>query len=165
MDAPPDMPTPALEPSERTIFYSGSTNADYVDANVLDEVAPCTQQIWQWQSIEFGFSKRRHTPDRYTVTARIKNPSGLLTGVNHGEFGGGLVWHPNAGSSVALSKGFGVSGVEPDDNGAVFISGLNHMGLNFGIAGALDRTAGARWNLREIAHLPGEATDMDSIGP
>jgi hypothetical protein len=85
--------------------------------------------------------------------------------INHGEFGGGLVWHPDAGASVDLFKDLGVSGVEPDGSGAVFISGLNHMGFNFGIAGALDRTAGVHWNLREIAHLPGEATDMDSIGP
>jgi len=161
MDVPPNMPTPALEPSERTVFYSGST--DDVDAYVLDEVAPCAQQIWQWQSTKF--SKSRHAPDRNTVAARIKNPPGLLTGINHREFGGGLVWHPDAGSSVALSRDLGVLGVEPDDNGAVFIAGLNHMGLNFGIAGALDRTAGARWSVREIAHLPGEATDMNSIGP
>jgi HEAT repeat protein len=150
MEVPPNMPTPALEPSKRTIFYSGSGHADYVDTYVLDEVPPCAQRLWQWQSIEFGFSKSRRTPDSYTITARIKKPPGLLTGVNRGEFGGGLVWHPDAGSSVDLFKDLGVSGVEPDDDGAVFISGLNHMGFNFGIAGALDRTAGAHWNLREL---------------
>jgi HEAT repeat protein len=162
LDVPPDMPTPALDPSKRTIF--GSDRADYVDVYVLDDVAPCARGRWQWQSIEFGLPEHRHAQDRYTVAARVRNPPGLLTGINHGEFGGGLVWHPDAGLSVTLFKDFGVSGVEPDDHGAVFISGLNHMGFNFGIAGALDRTAGARWNLREIAHLPGEATDMASIG-
>lgn len=36
MDVPRDMPAPAVEPSEQTIFHSGSTHADYVDAYVRD---------------------------------------------------------------------------------------------------------------------------------
>jgi hypothetical protein len=63
-------------------------HADYIDVYVLDDVAPCAGARWQWQSTHFGLTERRHKRDRHTVTARVQNPSGLLIGINHGEFGG-----------------------------------------------------------------------------
>ena len=89
----------------------------------------------------------------------------LLTGANHGEFGGSLVWNPDGGRSVVLFKDFGVMGVEAEDGGAVFITGLNHMGFNFGVIGLLDRTPAGKWNLRELAYLPSEGTEMGVISP
>ena len=124
---------------------------------VLDDLAPCAQE--QWQSIDFGLPDRRRRQDPYTVTARLKRPPGLLTGVNHGEFGGSLVWIPDGGRSAVLFKDFGIMGIEPDDDGAVFITGLNHMGFNFGVVGLLARTGHGQWTLRELAHLPGEGTE------
>lgn len=165
LDLPPETPAPALEPSKRSIYYNGTARGDFVDGYVLDDLAPCSQEQWQWQSIDFGLPDRRHRQDPYTVTARLKRPPGLLTGVNHGEFGGSLVWHPDGGRSAVLFKDFGVRRIEPDDDGAVFITGLNHMGFNFGVVGLLARTTHGQWILRELAHLPGEGTEMSVISP
>jgi hypothetical protein len=72
---------------------------------------------------------------------------------------------PDGGRSVVLFKDFGVMGIEPDDEGAVFITGLNHMGFNFGVVGLLARTATGKWSLRELAHLPSEGTELSVISP
>ncbi len=165
LDLPPEAPAPALEPSKRSIYYNGTARGDFVDGYVLDDLALCSQEQWQWQSIDFGLPDRRRRQDPYTVTARLKRPRGLLTGVNHGEFGGSLVWNPDGGRSAVLFKDFGIMGIEPDDDGAVFITGLNHMGFNFGVVGLLTRTARGQWTLRELAHLPGEGTEMSVISP
>jgi HEAT repeat protein len=163
--SPPEARTPALEPNERSILNNGSARGDFVDIHVLDDLAPCAQEKWQWQSIDFGLPDRRLQRKPYTVTARLKRPPGLLTGVNHGEFGGSLVWDPDGGRSAVLFKDFGIMGIEPDDDGAVFIAGMNHMGFNFGIVGLLARTAHGQWSLRELARLPGEGTELSAIGP
>jgi HEAT repeat protein len=165
LELPPEAPTPALEPSKRSIFYNGSERGDFVDVYVLDDFPSCAQKQWQWQSILFSLPDSLRRQDAHTVTARLKRPPGLLTAVNHGEFGGGLVWNPDGGRSAVLFKDFGVMGIEPDDDGAVFITGLNHMGLNFGVVGLLARTAKGTWSLRELAHLPSEGTEMSVISP
>lgn len=165
LDLPSEAPTPALEPSKRSIFYNGTERGDFVDVYVLDDFPSCAQEQWQWQSMHFSLPDNRRTQNSHMVTARLKQPPGLLTGVNHGEFGGSLIWKPDGGRSAVLLKDFGVMGIEPDAEGAVFITGLNHMGFNFGVVGLLTRTVQGKWSLRELAHLPSEGTEMSAISP
>ena len=59
LSLPRDASTPALEPSKRSIFYDGSERGDFVDVYVLDDLTPCVQKEWKWQSIDFRLPDRR----------------------------------------------------------------------------------------------------------
>jgi len=49
-----------------------------------------------------------------------------------------------------------VRGMDYDNDGAIVLFGLAHMGFNFGYALKVSRNADGTWTQTEVARLPGE---------
>lgn len=129
---------------------------------VLDDIPECYGQQWRLQSLVF------HFPDSNaprTMSVRLEHSQGFLYGSNRGEWGGDLTWKPDVGPSKVLHKGYNVTGIFPDGDGAVAVIGMGHMLIDIGIIVSLDISADGRWTLHEVGRLPGASSEMIQVVP
>lgn len=157
---PADAPTPydQLEAERK----SGGFPYDLYNA-VLDDIPECSSQQWRLHTLVFHFPQHWQAPR--TVSARLKHNRGFLYGSNGGEWGGALTWKPDVGHSKDIYKGYNVTAIFPDGDGAVAVIELSHMGIDFGIVASLDFGADDRWTLHEVARLPTSTSETIQISP
>ncbi len=114
----------------------------------------CPGNLWQWQGEKFKIQLNREV-NAQALRFGNGNLRGKLVGTDHGEWGGDLTWIPNKGVPEVLDRD-NVREMDYDDNGAIVIFGLAHMGFNYGYAIKVSRNADRSWTQTDIAHLPGE---------
>jgi hypothetical protein len=83
------------------------------------------------------------------------NMWGELVGTDHGEWSGELTWIPKQGVPVVLIRD-NVHGMDYDNDGAIVLFGLAHLGFNYGYALKVSRNTDGSWTQTDIARLPGE---------
>ena len=99
------------------------------------------------------------------MSARLKHNRGFLHGSNGGEWGGALTWKPDVGPSKEVYKGYNVTAIFPEGDGAIVMIEMNHMEINFGIVTWLDLSADNHWALHEVARLPTSSSETIKISP
>jgi len=114
----------------------------------------CPGNLWQWQGEKFKIQQNREV-DAHALRFQNGNLWGKLVGTDHGEWGGELRWIPSKGVPEVLDRD-NVRGMDYDNDGAIVIFGLAHMGFNYGYAIKVDRNVDGSWTQTDIAHLPGE---------
>jgi hypothetical protein len=116
--------------------------------------ASCPGNRWQWQGEMFTIQSSR---DERAHSLRFGNGNfwGELVGTDHGEWGGTLSWIPARGRPEVLDRD-NVHGMDYDNDGAIVLFGLAHMGFNYGYALKVSRNADGTWTQTEVAQLPGE---------
>jgi hypothetical protein len=116
----------------------------------------CADKMWEWQGEKF---KIQHSRDRdagaHSLRLWNSNIGGELVGSDHGEWGGELTWIPGQGAPEVLDRD-NVHGLDYDNDGAIVLFGLAHMGFNYGYALKVSRNADGSWTQTQIARLPGE---------
>jgi hypothetical protein len=118
----------------------------------------CPSGAWTWAAVRFG---QRLQPQPYTLS--VADPPGRLLGTDRGEFGGELTWVPAAGEPQVIWRG-NINGLATGPSGVVAVSGLAHMGSNYGWVLRLTREQGA-WRVRQAVELPGAPHGLAVIAP
>ncbi len=116
--------------------------------------ASCPGNRWQWQNETFTTHSGQ---DETAHSLRFGNGNlwGELVGTDHGEWGGTFSWVPARGRSEVLDRD-NVHGMEYDNDGAIVLFGLAHMGFNYGYALKVSQNADGTWTQTEVARFPGE---------
>jgi HEAT repeat protein len=114
----------------------------------------CPRNLWEWQGEKF---KMLPSPDveAHALDFGNGNMWGDLVGTDHGEWSGELTWVPKQGVPVVLIRD-NVHGMDYDNDGAIVLFGLAHLGFNYGYALKVSRNADGSWTQKDIARLPGE---------
>lgn len=113
----------------------------------------CSGDLWEWQGENFKLLQSRAL-EAYALDFGNGNMWGDLVGTDHGEWSGELTWVPKQGTPVVLARD-NVRGMDYDNDGAVVLFGLAHLGFNYGYALRVSRNADGSWTQKEIARLPG----------
>ncbi len=108
------LPRPAV--SEGWLDYPPDVTDFNVDAANAPDVAPCESGRWRWKGSEFG------APDKSRMALDLGAPRGRITGSDHGEWGGELIWNPDGGEKSLLSHD-NVQGIEAARQGFVVAFG------------------------------------------
>ncbi|MGA3371494.1 MAG: HEAT repeat domain-containing protein [Terracidiphilus sp.] len=125
-----------------------------ITEGVRGQRSSCPSNRWQWQNETFTIHSGK---DETAHSLRFRNGNlwGELVGTDHGEWGGTLTWIPARGQPEVLDRD-NVRGMDYDNDGAIVLFGLAHMGFNFGYALKVSRNADGTWTQTEVARLPGE---------
>jgi hypothetical protein len=114
----------------------------------------CHANLWQWQGEQFKIVQGRET-EAHALDFGNGNVWGDLVGTDHGEWSGVLAWIPKQGAPEVLIRD-NVQGMDYDNDGAIVLFGLAHLGFNYGYALKVSRNADGSWTRTDIARLPGE---------
>lgn len=112
-------------------------------------------KTWRWHG--------RNISPPTAVLHALRLKTGTLTATDRGEFGGGLVWSPSAGTSQTLLQD-NVSALEPIKAGALALAGTAHMVADYGYVVRARQTM-AGWDVHEIARLPARFSAISAIAP
>jgi HEAT repeat protein len=114
----------------------------------------CSGSLWEWQGEKFKLTPSREA-EAHALNFGNGNMWGDLVGTDHGEWSGELTWIPKQGEPLVLVRD-NVHGMDYDNDGAIALLGLAHLGFNYGYALKVSRNADASWTQTDIARLPGE---------
>jgi hypothetical protein len=114
---------------------------------------PCPGWTWRGQTLRVPNS----------VVQSIRLPTGTLTAIDQGEWGGGLTWSPRSGKPQTLVSD-NVRSLEPIEGGVLALGGLAHLSFDYGYVVRV-RLNGTAWDVREIVRLPNRFDAITSIGP
>jgi hypothetical protein len=114
----------------------------------------CPGSLWEWQGEKFKMVPGRDV-EAHALNFGNGNMWGDLVGTDHGEWSGELTWIPKQGVPVVLARD-NVHGMDYDNDGAIVLFGLAHLGFNYGYALKVTRNADGSWAQTDIARLPGE---------
>jgi HEAT repeat protein len=95
----------------------------------------------------------------------VAKMAGELVGTNRGEWGGNLAWLPAQGQpQILLRQNVQALLYDPSDSpGAILLSGLAHLGFDFGSVLRVRPDASGALTLTRLARLPGEPTAVSEI--
>lgn len=150
----------APAPASVVAFGVGEVPAGWIaiEPRIGSEMPACTENSGNGWSVRerpdgrVGIVPRTPRPDE---AVRVELADGVVTGRNHGEFGGSIEWTPHD-----RSAGFEIGHVNPvaatEYAGEVFIAeGLAHLGNRAGAILRLQRRDAHRWRI----HRPFELND------
>lgn len=121
---------------------------------IRDRQQTCPGNLWDWQGEKFKLAPSREA-EAHALNFGNGNMWGDLVGTDHGEWSGELTWIPKQGEPLVLVRD-NVHGMDYDNDGAIVLFGLAHLGFNYGYALKLSLNADASWTQTDIARLPGE---------
>jgi HEAT repeat protein len=114
----------------------------------------CPGNLWEWRGEKFKIVPSREV-EAHALDFGSGNMWGDLVGTDHGEWSGELTWIPKQGVPEVLIRD-NVHGMDYDNDGAIVLFGLAHLGFNYGYALKVSRNADGSWAEKDIARLPGE---------
>ncbi len=129
-------------------------------APAFEEGPKCAGGRWMWNGRTFEGPRANDTTEQ-----KLKIGPGTLTGINRGEWGGGLYWEQ--GSTLAqIILEDNVVAIEPlGTDQAIVLFGLWHIAFAHGYAALATRDAAGFWELREVARMPINADGMRKLSP
>jgi hypothetical protein len=140
--------------------WDAMKNGEWRDATwvitdgLRDRQQTCAGNLWEWQGEKFKMVPSREV-EAHALGFGNGNMWGDLVGTDHGEWSGELTWIPIQGLPVVLIRD-NVHGMDYDNDGAIVLFGLAHLGFNYGYALKVSRNADGSWTQTDIARLPGE---------
>ena len=114
----------------------------------------CPGNLWKWGGENFKVVPSREV-EAHALDFGSGNMWGDLVGTDHGEWSGELTWIPKQGVPVVLIRD-NVHGMDYDNDGAIVLFGLAHLGFNYGYALKVSRNSDGSWTQTDIARLPAE---------
>lgn len=134
-----------------------------IDLSALGETPPCAGDRWMWNGVSFVL--RRPSDDSERDTS-LPFHGGKLKGTNRGEWGGTLAWEgPGVHAKSEVIYQDNVVRMESDQDGAMVLFGLAHLGLIEGYVLRVSQDSDGTWYLSEVARLPGEGEALTSVAP
>jgi hypothetical protein len=121
---------------------------------IFGQQQSCPRNLLEWQGERFKTDPRRAV-EAHALNFGNGNMLGDLVGTDHGEWSGELTWVPKQGVPEVLARD-NVHGMDYDNDGAIVLFGLAHLGFNYGYALKVSRNADGSWTQTDIARLPGE---------
>lgn len=142
---------------------SGPVAPFEIDRAVLGVTPPCAGHRWTWKNVSFVLRQPLGDREQYTS---LPFQGGKLKGTNQGEWGGTLAWE-RAGLHLKSELIYrdNVVEMESDDDGAMVLFGVSHMGLTDGYVLRVGRASDGAWRLSEVARLPAEGEALTSVAP
>lgn len=128
-----------------------SDPTDVITEGFRGPARSCPGYTWTWKGENFKLAPGREA-EAHSLSFGNR---GDLVGTDHGEWGGELTWIPKQATPIVLERD-NVRRMDYDNDGAIVIFGLAHLGFNYGYALRLNRNSDGTWTSTEIARLPGE---------